>query len=85
MEADVIAKISETLGVKETDLTVDTKIVDIIQGSLDMVEIMAVLSTEFNAEIKSADLGAVGTIGDLVDYIKTHPNQPASAQPLDRF
>ena len=45
---------------------------DLGADSLDVVELIMVLETEFDIEIPDEDAEKISTVGDAVDYIKSH-------------
>lgn len=65
--------ISEQLGVEEDEITMDSSFIDDLGAdSLDIVELIMALETEFDIEISDEDAEKVATVGDVVDYIKAH-------------
>ena len=45
---------------------------DLVADSLDVVELIMGLETEFDIEIPDEDAEKISTVGDAVDYIKSH-------------
>ena len=45
---------------------------DLGADSLDVVELIMGLETEFDIEIPDEDAEKISTVGDAVDYIKSH-------------
>lgn len=65
--------ISEQLGVEEDEITMESSFIDDLGAdSLDIVELIMALETEFDIEISDEDAEKVATVGDVVDYIKAH-------------
>lgn len=65
--------ISEQLGVEKDEITMDSSFIDDLGAdSLDIVELIMALETEFDIEIPDEDAEKVTTVGDVVDYIKSH-------------
>jgi len=73
------------LRVRETiadDLEVDVETVtlkanltdDLGADSLDKVELVMALEEEFSISISDNDAGKLNTVGDVVKYIESHPN-----------
>lgn len=63
--------IVDQLGVDESDVTMDTNFVDDLGAdSLDIVELIMGLETEFDLEIPDEDAEKIATVGDAVNYIK---------------
>lgn len=67
----VKAVIVDQLGVDEADVTMDASFVDDLGAdSLDIVELIMGLETEFDLEIPDEDAEKIATVGDAVNYIK---------------
>lgn len=61
----------EQLGVDEADVTMEASFVDDLGAdSLDIVELIMGLETEFDIEIPDEDAEKISTVGDAVNYIK---------------
>lgn len=65
--------ISEQLGINADEVTMESSFVDDLGAdSLDVVELIMALETEFDLEIPDEDAEKVSTVGDVVEYIKAH-------------
>lgn len=65
--------ISEQLGVDEEEITMESSFIDDLGAdSLDIVELIMALETEFDIEIPDEDAEKVTSVGDVVEYIKAH-------------
>ena len=65
--------LAEALNISEEKVTPDAKIVDDLGAdSLDVVELIMALETEFDIEIPEEEAENVSTVGDVVDYIKAN-------------
>lgn len=65
--------ISEQLGVEEEEITMESSFIDDLGAdSLDIVELIMALETEFDIEIPDEDAEKVTSVGDVVEYIKSH-------------
>ena len=63
----------EQLGVKEDDVSNDSKFVDDLGAdSLDTVELVMALEEEFETEIPDEEAEKITTIQQAIDYIKEH-------------
>jgi len=61
----------EQLGVDESVITMESSFVDDLGAdSLDIVELIMGLETEFDIEIPDEDAEKIATVGDAVNYIK---------------
>ena len=72
MEFETLQKIiAEVLNVDEDEITMETTFVDDLGAdSLDIVELIMGLETEFDIEIPDEDAEKIATVGDAVNYIK---------------
>jgi acyl carrier protein len=63
--------IVEQLGVDEDEVTLDASITDDLGAdSLDQVELVMALETEFNLDIPDEEAEKIKTVGDAVRYIE---------------
>lgn len=69
----VKAVIVDQLGVEPDDVTLEATFVDDLDAdSLDVVELIMGLETEFDLEIPDEEAETIKTVGDAVEYIKSH-------------
>ena len=65
--------IVDQLSVDAEEVTPEAQFVDDLGAdSLDVVELIMGLETEFDIEIPDEDAEKISTVGDAVDYIKSH-------------
>ena len=63
----------EQLGVDEGEVTLESKFIDDLGAdSLDIVELIMALGEEFDLEIPDEEAEKISTVGDVVEYLKTH-------------
>ena len=68
--------IVEQLGVNESEVTPEAKFVDDLGAdSLDLVELVMALEEEYNMEITDEDAEKIQSVGDAIEYIKSHVSQ----------
>jgi acyl carrier protein len=77
MEMDVEAKVKEIiveqLNVDKEAVVPAAKFVDDLGAdSLDTVELVMALEEAFSLDIPDDDAEKIGTVGDAINYIKTH-------------
>jgi acyl carrier protein len=77
MEMDVEAKVKEIiveqLNVDKEAVVPTAKFVDDLGAdSLDTVELVMALEEAFSLDIPDDDAEKIGTVGDAINYIKTH-------------
>ena len=65
--------IVDQLSVDADEVTLEASFVDDLGAdSLDVVELIMGLETEFDIEIPEEDAEKISTVGDAVEYIKSH-------------
>ena len=65
--------IVDQLSVDADEVTLEALFVDDLGAdSLDVVELIMGLETEFDIEIPDEDAEKISTVGDAVEYIKSH-------------
>lgn len=65
--------IADQLGVEKDTITAGSSFIeDLGADSLDIVELILALETEFDLEIPEDEAENVSTVGDVVDYIKAN-------------
>ncbi|MBA5850498.1 acyl carrier protein [Clostridium sp. cel8] len=65
--------IAEQLGIDENEIKLDSSFVDDLGAdSLDIVELIMALETEFDLEIPDEEAEKISTVEDVVEYIKAH-------------
>lgn len=68
--------ISEQLSIDSEDITMESSFIDDLGAdSLDIVELIMALETEFDIEIPDEDAEKISTVGDVVEYIKAHSEE----------
>jgi acyl carrier protein len=73
IEEKVIAIVAEQLGVDKSEITRDTHFVnDLNADSLDTVELVMEFEDEFETTIPDEQAEKIQTVGQAIEYIKTH-------------
>ncbi len=73
IEARVKEIITEQLGVDPSEVTPNASFVnDLGADSLDTVELVMALEEEFGMEIPDEEAEKIQTVGDAINYIKSH-------------
>ena len=72
MEKKVISLVADKLGKKESEVTLQSRLVeDLGADSLDVVELIMAFEDEFGIELLDEDAAKLQTIEDVVNYIKS--------------
>jgi acyl carrier protein len=73
VETKVREIICEQLGVSEDEVTPDASFIeDLGADSLDIVELVMALEEEFGLDIPDEDADKLRTVGDAMNYLKSH-------------
>ncbi|MVO99193.1 MULTISPECIES: acyl carrier protein [Paenibacillus] len=75
--SDVLDRVNkiiiDRLGVEESEVTLEASFKDDLGAdSLDVVELVMELEDEFDLEISDEDAEKITTVGEVVNYIKSH-------------
>ncbi len=63
--------ITEQLGIDEKEVTLESAFIeDLGADSLDIVELIMAMESEFDMEIEDDEVEDISTVGDVVNYIK---------------
>ena len=85
MSDDLLETIRETLSIREGDISLRTPITKIVRDSIDMVELVAVLSDRYQIAIDADELRRIKTVGDIARYIEAHRGEPSDKSSAARF
>lgn len=65
--------ITEQLGIEEKDVKLESAFIeDLGADSLDIVELIMAMESEFDMEIEDDEVEDISTVEDVVNYIKEH-------------
>ena len=65
--------VNEQLGLDENEITMDSNFLeDLGADSLELIDLIMALETEFDLEVPEEDIEEIETVGDVVSYIKSH-------------
>ena len=75
-EGKVIEIVAEQMGVDKSEITRETSFVnDLNADSLDTVELVMEFEDEFELSIPDEEAEKIQTVGQAIDYIKSHSNK----------
>jgi acyl carrier protein len=75
LEDKVKEIIVDQLGVDADEVTPEASFIDDLGAdSLDTVELVMALEEEFNMEIPDEEAEKIKSVGDAIEYIKSHAN-----------
>lgn len=72
MKEAIIDTIRETLVLKKDQIADTTLIEDVVRDSMDIVELIAVLSNKYKVTINPSEMNHIKTVGDIVQYVLDH-------------
>ncbi len=70
IEDQIKAVIADKLAISEDTITLDKQFRDLGADSLDTVELVMALETEFNVKIDDTEMEKLFTVGDAIELIK---------------
>ncbi|MBI4032542.1 acyl carrier protein [Candidatus Berkelbacteria bacterium] len=85
MREQILEDIRGVLTMGTTTLRDDQLIEELVRDSMDMIELVAVLSNEYHIAVNPKELEQIKTVGDIVDYVLAHQNNATKRQPLETF
>jgi acyl carrier protein len=66
-------------------VAIKTPIESIVRDSMDIVELIAVLTNTYKIAFRSSDIAGLKTVEDVVGYVETHQKTTKAGHPLDSF
>lgn len=85
MKQDIIATIRATLYLPEDTVDEATKIEAIAKDSMDVVELIAVLSSKYQVRIEPSKMNNIETVGDIVEYISDNQGNSQGTPSIESF
>lgn len=85
MSDDLLETIRATLSIKDGEISLRTPISKVIRDSIDMVELIAVLSDRYQIAIEPGELRRIKTVGDIARYVDAHRGEAAGKDRGGRF
>lgn len=85
MTDEIINLIRTTLLLRADQISPETPIEAIARDSMDIVELIAVLTNTYKIAFRSQDIAKIKTVNDIISYVEMHHATPESTHPLDAF
>ena len=85
MKKEIIETIRTTLYLKPDQINEQTPLEKIAKDSMDIVELIAVLSDKYSVAIEPSKMNHIKTIGDVVKYVLKNKSNKSSRPPIETF
>lgn len=85
MKQDIIETIRAALSVKKSQISESTKIQKLAQDSIDVIGLIAALSSKYKIAIKPKEMNNIKTVGDIVDYVIKNQGSAKAKSSLETF
>ncbi|MEX0909833.1 MAG: acyl carrier protein [Candidatus Paceibacterota bacterium] len=85
MKEEIIETVRTTLYLKPDQVSEDTLLEKIAKDSMDIVELIAVLSDKYKVSIEPSKMNHIKTVGDIVDYIIHNEGSSSNKSPIESF
>jgi acyl carrier protein len=68
--------VADQLGIDASEISMESSFIDDLGAdSLDIVELIMALEEEFDIEFPDEDAEKISSVGDVVEYIKSHTEE----------
>ncbi len=85
MKKEIIETIRTTLYLKPDQINEQTPLEKIAKDSMDIVELIAVLSDKYSVAIEPSKMNHIKTIEDIVKYVLDNKGDKTSRPPIETF
>ncbi len=85
MKDEIIETIRTTLYKKPNQVSYSTLLEEIAKDSMDIVELIAVLSDKYKVSIEPSKMNHIKTVGDIVDYVIQNKGSGKNKPPIESF
>lgn len=85
MKKEIIETIQTTLYLKPDQINEQTPLEKIAKDSMDIVELVAVLSDKYSVAIEPSKMNHIKTIGDVVEFVLRNKRSKSSRPPIESF
>ncbi|PIS04914.1 MAG: acyl carrier protein [Candidatus Buchananbacteria bacterium CG10_big_fil_rev_8_21_14_0_10_42_9] len=85
MNQEIIETIRETLYLTADQINENTLIEEIAKDSMDIVELVAVLGSQYKVAFQPEKMAHIKTVGDVIKYVTENMDTSDSSDPLKSF
>ena len=85
MKDEIIETIRTTLYLKPEQISEATLLEKIAKDSMDIVELVAVLSDKYKVSIEPSKMNHIKTVGHIVDYVIQNKGNRGNKSPIESF
>ncbi len=85
MKEEIIETIRNTFYLKPEQIKDTTLLEEIAKDSMDIVELVAVLSDKYKVAIEPSKMNRIKTVGDIVEYVIKNKDTRTGNTPLESF
>jgi acyl carrier protein len=85
MKEEIIETIRDTFYLKSNQINNNTPLDEIAQNSMDIVELVAVLSDKYKVAIEPSKMNRIQTVGDIVEYVIQNKGTRTGNSPIESF
>jgi len=85
MRNEILETIRGTLYLAKDQVSEDSLIERIAKDSMDVIELIAVLSNKYKVSINPSEMGNIKTIGDIIQYVVDHHDTTKTEKSLRNF
>jgi acyl carrier protein len=85
MKKEIIETIRTTFYLKPDQINEQTLLEKIVKDSMDVVELVAVLSDKYKVAIEPSKMNHIKTVGDIVEYVLRNKGNKGSRSSIESF
>ena len=85
MKEEIIETIRNTFYLKPEQIKDATRLEEIAKDSMDIVELVAVLSDKYKVAIEPSKMSHIKTVGDIVEYVIKNQDTRTGNTPIESF
>jgi acyl carrier protein len=85
MKEEIIETIRNVFYLKPQQIKETTRLEEVARDSMDIVELVAVLSDKYKVAIEPSKMNHIKTIGDIVEYVIKNKDTRTGNRPIESF